>query len=389
MENNEKWVSGWGCSTSYVAEALGSYFKDTTCRYVIIPTMSASKIRLKFSNLYGNEDVELSAATVGTVTSDYDIDKSTITPVTFNNGETSVIFHAGEKEIISDEIFFDVKASRNFALNLYFEKLTRLSTGHSNSGNFIKNCFGRGNYAYEDIIDIGHRVIGGAYLFINTIDFLTEKDSSSIIAFGDSITALPWPDVVNRELNANGHRNRTLIRRAIGGSRVLRSYAADSRKHYGAAGIDRFERDINSVCGGSSVVVLHGINDLFHPRIGYAYSELDELPTIAEMINGYQKYINIAHKYNLKIYFATMLSCSPLATHHESKIGMREALNEWIRTNTEADGYIEFEEALIDNSAPEKMLREYDSGDHLHPNFKGSEIMGLTAYNTLKKFGEI
>lgn len=388
MNSDKKWVSGWGAATSYVAEALGSHIKDTTCRYRIIPTMSTSKVRLRFSNVYGEEAAELAAVSLGTEAEEYVLRQETITPVTFG-GERSALLAAGLPELFSDEICFEVKAGEPFYVTIYFEKLTHLVTGHSNSGHYIKNCYARGNYVDKPAIDIESQVIGGSYLFLNTIDFLCDADCASIIAFGDSITALPWPDVVNKHLNTTTNSKRTVIRRAIGGNRILREYTAISRRRYGTAGISRFERDILSVKGANAVVVLHGINDIYHPRPGYVYSELDELPSVEELIDGYRYYIKIAHQNGLRIYFATLLPCSPLATHHESKIGMREALNEWIRTNDEADGFVEFESALIDKDAPEKMLREYDSGDHLHPNLKGEELMGEVAYQVLKDFGEI
>ncbi|MDY0393591.1 hypothetical protein RWE15_02975 [Virgibacillus halophilus] len=50
-------------------------------------------------------------------------------------------------------------------------------------------------------------------------------------------------------------------------------------------------------------------------------------------------------------------------------------MNEWIRSNDEFDGMIDFDKALRDPDEPERILPENDSGDHLHPNDQGYEKM--------------
>jgi lysophospholipase L1-like esterase len=49
----------------------------------------------------------------------------------------------------------------------------------------------------------------------------------------------------------------------------------------------------------------------------------------------------------------------------------RQALNQWIRTSGACDSAIDFDAALRDPSQPGRLLRAYDSGDHLHPNDAG------------------
>ena len=62
----------------------------------------------------------------------------------------------------------------------------------------------------------------------------------------------------------------------------------------------------------------------------------------------------------------------------------RQAVNAWIRTNTEADGVIDFDAVMRDPAEPLKLAAAYDSGDHLHPNDAGFRTMAdaidLTPY---------
>ena len=57
----------------------------------------------------------------------------------------------------------------------------------------------------------------------------------------------------------------------------------------------------------------------------------------------------------------------------------RQALNQWIRTAGEYDGYVEFEHAVRDPYQPLRLAPGYDSGDHLHPNAKGFTAMAHAA----------
>ena len=52
---------------------------------------------------------------------------------------------------------------------------------------------------------------------------------------------------------------------------------------------------------------------------------------------------------------------------------VREAVNAWIRKSGEFDAVLDFDAALRDP----RLLPEYDSGDHLHPNARaGHRAMG-------------
>lgn len=53
----------------------------------------------------------------------------------------------------------------------------------------------------------------------------------------------------------------------------------------------------------------------------------------------------------------------------------RQALNDWIRTSGEFDAVIDFDAALQDPTNPLRLRPEFDSGDHLHPNDAGYEVM--------------
>jgi lysophospholipase L1-like esterase len=56
----------------------------------------------------------------------------------------------------------------------------------------------------------------------------------------------------------------------------------------------------------------------------------------------------------------------------------RQAVNNWIRTNTQLDGVVDYDKTMQSATDPLAMNPAYDSGDHLHPNDLGYGAMAAT-----------
>jgi lysophospholipase L1-like esterase len=89
--------------------------------------------------------------------------------------------------------------------------------------------------------------------------------------------------------------------------------------------------------------------------------------------------IERAHERGLKIFGGTITPFEIAATpgyFTPEKEVKRKAVNQWIRTGGAFDGVVDFEKAVRDPGHPDRMLAEYDSGDHLHPGDAGYKVMG-------------
>ncbi len=371
-KSGSKWVAGWGAAISYVSQNHADYFRDQTFRYVIFPTVDGSAVRLHFSNEYGTEPATVSKVVLAKRDRGEFVFPETNVRVTFG-GSGEVTIPAGES-VVSDPAVFPVTAGEEFDVSLYFAGFTQLLTGHSNNGYYIKKYYGKGDWAEKACVPLEEYGENGPYVFLNTIDFLSSSDCHSVIAFGDSITAQPWPDCLAHRIFSLGIRNVSVIRKAIGGGRVLRDYRFRIKKHYGVAGIRRFERDI-SQAGADRVFVLHGINDLIHPAPDSRLCPMSELPTAEELTAGLGYYVSTARAHGMKIYLGTILPCPRCATGEGVREKIRLAVNDWIRNSSGCDGVIDFERAVWDPADHSRMLPEYDSGDHLHPSFAGAAHM--------------
>ena len=119
-----KWTAIWGNATSITERREGNYAKNLTLRYSLRPTLDGSKIRVKFSNICGNEPVYITKAYASAYIGDSVIDDNTSVQLTFNGMSEGEIAPGGE--IVSDEIDFCCRAGEDIAINMYFEKFTQL-----------------------------------------------------------------------------------------------------------------------------------------------------------------------------------------------------------------------------------------------------------------------
>jgi lysophospholipase L1-like esterase len=189
-----------------------------------------------------------------------------------------------------------------------------------------------------------------------------------IVAFGDSITDgaastidtnRRWPDVLAERLKGRA----AVINAGISGNRVLIDGPASNA---GESALTRFDRDVLAMPGVTHLIVLEGVNDI----AGRPY------PTAAQVIAGYRQLIERAHAHGIKVYVGTILAFGGPGNHPVEPYKTREAINAWIRSNKDADGFIDFDAATRDPSDPLTMRAAWQSGDWLHPSDAGYRAMG-------------
>jgi lysophospholipase L1-like esterase len=119
------------------------------------------------------------------------------------------------------------------------------------------------------------------------------------------------------------------------------------------------------------VIVLEGTNDIGMSGFGGEPSV-----TADALIAGYRKVILRVHNRGAKILLGTIPPFRGADSHYSlEKEFVRQVVNRWIRTSSEPDAVIDFDEIIRDPSAPDTMNPAYDSGDHLHPSDAGYAAM--------------
>lgn len=378
-----KWVTNWANAISIATNKPERYTKDITLRYPILSAFNGTKIRITLDNFTGTEPVTFNSVTIAyTDYQDYCVVEGTIKDVTFN-GQTSVTLQAGEV-IQSDEIEFETKINTKFSISMYFEDYTSLRSAVITKGPLSTAYFSWENQTHAAMLPLELYKSCDWNYFISDVEIYTADQNHSIICFGDSITAEGWPEYLQL-MSMRDHVS--FPRKAASGGRVLREYHNVRYESYGLKSDTRFEHDTN-MQGCEAMIILQGINDIIHP-VGSdvnPYRPWSDLPTAQELIDGYRVLIKMAKEKGLRVYFGTILPFKGWRTYEDFREDIKQEVNAWIRSTDEIDGYIDFDKDLDDNFG---FIKEYDSGDHLHPSNLGYQQMAKTAYKALKEYGEI
>jgi lysophospholipase L1-like esterase len=77
----------------------------------------------------------------------------------------------------------------------------------------------------------------------------------------------------------------------------------------------------------------------------------------------------------MRVVGATMLPFGGSQYGSADHEAARRTINDWIRTAGAFDGVIDFDAVMHDPTDPTRLRADADSGDHLHPNERGYEIM--------------
>jgi lysophospholipase L1-like esterase len=361
----ERWVAAYAFAPSSAAGPAGpastpnprdvrgplgpDVVEDVTLTHTVTVTASGSRLRLRLSNAYGAEPITLDAVTVRL--------GDTTREVRFN-GERSSVMPAGAP-LVSDPIDLPVTALDQVKVSIALPHVTRLPTHRW-----------RQTMRGADGVESAPMRLGALLAGIE-VESATAPDV--IVAFGDSITegtgALPdgpggWPERLAARLVKAG-RPWAVLNAGIGGNRLLHQGS-------GPSGLERLDADALVPAGARCLILLEGVNDIGRPsRPPYAHQTV----SAGDLIAGYRQVIRRAHAAELKVVLATVPPFEGANYFTPEGETIRQAVNAWLRTQTEADGVVDFDVALRDPIAPSRLQANFHSGDWLHPSDAGYQAM--------------
>lgn len=362
-----RWVATWGSGQQLTEQSNlppSPGLANNTLRQFVYVSIGGTRLRVRFSNLFGNGPVTLNSVHVAVPTTGSGIDTATDRALTFSSGSSSVTIPTGQ-EIWSDAFDFNLAAQSRLAVTINFGSVPSDVTGHP--GSRTTSYLQSGNV-------VSSATLSGSstdhWYHLTAVDVAADAPAAALVTFGDSITDgrgsttngnNRWPDVLSRALRLNGPTaSVAVVNQGIGGNAVVAG-------GLGPNATQRFARDVLAVSGVKWVIVLHGVND-----IGGAAS-----PQIADqLISAYQSFITQAHAANLRIYGVPILPFGGSGYDTPDHETARQTVNTWIRTNGAFDAVIDLDAVARDPQTPTALFLTYDSGDHLHPSVTGHQTLG-------------
>ena len=381
VSSAQNWVGTWATAPQTVVRSFMPYnncMTNRSVRQVVKVSIGGDVIRLKLSNIYSMQPVEIRSIYIAHAKDSFAIDAKTAQYFKFGNNYKTVI-PAG-KQIVSDALKFNLRNLERVAITINYTSAPEVPTVHmgSRTTSYIMKGVTNAHSNFEKAFRENH------WYNISGIDVYTMSNNMSAIAIiGNSITdgkcstdnaQNRWPDVMSEMLQLK-HKitNQGVLNLGIGNNRVTVPGG------FGALAKERFERDILMQNGVKKVIIFEGVNDIGAARSGNS-------ETVArQIIESIQGMVKKAKARKMKIYLGTITPFKGAGYYTHFHEAARLYVNDWIRSQAKnVDGILDFAKLLQDPNDDRRMKREYASNDWLHPNPTGYKAMGIYAADIVK-----
>ena len=381
ISSAQNWVGTWATAPQTVVRSFMPYnncMTNRSVRQVVKVSIGGDVIRLKLSNIYSMQPVEIRSIYIAHAKDSSDIDAKTAQYFKFGNSYKTVI-PAG-KQIVSDALKFNLRNLERVAITINYTSAPEIPTVHmgSRTTSYIMKGVTNAHSNFEKAFRENH------WYNISGIDVYTMSNNMSAIAIiGNSITdgkcstdnaQNRWPDVMSEMLQLK-HKitNQGVLNLGIGNNRVTVPGG------FGALAKERFDRDILMQNGVKKVIIFEGVNDIGAARNGNS-------ETVArQIIESIQGMVKKAKARKMKVYLGTITPFKGAGYYTHFHEAARLYVNDWIRSQARnVDGILDFAKLLQDPNDDRRMKREYASNDWLHPNPTGYKAMGIYAADIVK-----
>jgi len=367
---NARWVGTWSASPQPAAAPV--QINGQTLRQIVHTSVGGERVRVRFSNAYGTSDVVIGSAHVAASAGGTAILSASDRTLRFN-GSPSITIPAGAL-VVSDAVVLDVPALGDLAVSLYLPGNVAAATLHE-AGLQTNYLSLPGDFTGATTFVA---TTTQSFYFLTAVEVRASENARAVVTIGDSVTdgfaSTPdmnqrWPNLLADRLQSR-HRTSdvSVLNAGIIGNRILHDLV-------GTGALARLDRDVLAQTGAKYLIVLQGNADILIP--GLIGAPAEEV-TAEQIIQGHRQIINRAHAMGLRVYGGTLnpVEGYPFPGFWTAAMeAKRQAVNRWIRTSQAYDAVIDFDVVLRDPAHVTRLLPDYDSGDHVHPNDVGYRAM--------------
>jgi len=373
-----QWVGSWmaaPCAPASAEPRSGQFqLQDETVRQIVHLSIGGLGVRLRLSNTFGTTPLVLRSVHVADRKAGDAIDAATDTVALFS-GAAEVTIAPG-KSVLSDTVNLPVAASSDIAVSFFVAEKVTAPAIHYTA--LQTSYVAHGDQSAAEMLDKPEKTT--LRLILTGVDVATRTVPGAIVAIGSSTTdgahSTPnqnrrWTDDLFARLKAARAGDAPAVLNAgISGNKVLTDGKGSWGPVWGQSAVARFPRDVLAQSGVKTVLIFEGGNDIRQHDSDAASAQ--------QLIAGFLLMTRMAHERGLKVIVGTITPFEH-SDKNEPEDGSWErtadAFNQWVRTSKEIDGFVDFDAAIRDPHHPARILAEFDSGDHLHPNDAGYQAM--------------
>jgi lysophospholipase L1-like esterase len=376
------WLAAWGSAQLDQAPPPNATpvwrqpMRDVSLRQIVRVSVRGQALRVRVSNLFGDEPLVIGAASValvGALEPQPALHANTLTPLRFaGRRDVAVPAHA---EVWSDPVELALPALPvvDVAVQLHVQAGPTRASVHP--GSRIRSWAVAGNRV--GVADWPEAVAQEGWLHLAAVDVRAAKPVPVLVATGDSITdgyGVPsgsyqrWTDALSVRLNAE-KREASVINTGIGGGRLLRDGLGPNL-------VSRFDRDVLERSGATHAVVLIGVNDLGVSHRGKPTTPASRAALLAELKVGFTDLAQRARARGVCLVGSTVMpySGSGYYSPQAENEADRQALNAWLREPGRFDALVDFDALMRDPARPAWLRADVDN-DGLHPSLAGYRVM--------------
>jgi hypothetical protein len=165
------WVTGW----SAAPDSPGSPVSNKTIRQVMRSSIAGTRVRLRFSNLFGTAPITIASVHLARHESGSAIKPKTGRSVTFG-GKTTVIIEKGS-DVLSDAVAFPAASLEELAVSIYLPDAIESSTIHSTA---IQTAYiAEGNVADKEVFPAGET--DTSRFFLTDVEVAAKNNSRAFV----------------------------------------------------------------------------------------------------------------------------------------------------------------------------------------------------------------
>ena len=206
---SEHWIGTWATAPQPAIPGDIDTFQNQTLRLIVHTSVGGKKVRIKISNSYGDQPLQIGGSHIARRTAGAEIDSASDRKLLFQ-GQASVSVPAHSHGSGSDSVELDAPALSDLAISFFLPQATKAATSHilALQTSYVSIM---GDFTHAVKLPIEKTI--DTWPFLTGVDVVAAPDGATIVALGSSLTDGDgsttdanhrWPDALAERLQKAG-----------------------------------------------------------------------------------------------------------------------------------------------------------------------------------------